>query len=48
VIQGKRDVEIAGILGLAAPTVSWHVHHVLAKLGATSRSALLATLPTGA
>lgn len=37
--QGKRDTEIAAIIGCASGTVSKHVEHVLAKLRAENRVA---------
>lgn len=53
VCRGKRDAEIAGILGVATKTVSKHVEHILAKLGASNRTvasnvarARLSVLPT--
>lgn len=43
IAQGKRDAEIAAILGCAPKTVSKHVENLLAKLGAETRlSAALA------
>jgi DNA-binding CsgD family transcriptional regulator len=39
IAQGKRDAEIAAILGCAARTVGKHVEHLLAKLGAETRLA---------
>jgi DNA-binding NarL/FixJ family response regulator len=39
IAQGKRDAEIALILGLAVKTVSKHVEHLLAKLNVESRAA---------
>jgi DNA-binding CsgD family transcriptional regulator len=39
VAQGKRDAEIAAILGISKKTVSKHVEHLLAKLGAETRTA---------
>ena len=39
VSKGKRDEEIAIILGCASTTVSKHVQHLIAKLGATTRAA---------
>lgn len=39
IAQGKRDAEIAGILGVATKTVSKHVENLLAKLGAETRLA---------
>ncbi len=40
--EGKRDGEIARILGLAPKTVGKHVEHVLAKLGVRNRTAAAA------
>jgi DNA-binding CsgD family transcriptional regulator len=40
--EGKRDGEIAIILGLAQKTVAKHVEHVLAKLGVRNRTAAIA------
>lgn len=37
IAQGKRDAEIAAILGCAPKTVGKHVEHLLAKLGAETR-----------
>lgn len=42
IAQGKRDEEIGIILGLARKTVGKHVEHVLAKLGASNRTAAVA------
>lgn len=42
VAQGKRDVEIAMILGISPRTVSKHVEHILAKLGVETRGAAVA------
>lgn len=42
--QGKRDAEIALILGIARRTVSKHVEHILAKLGCETRTAALSAL----
>lgn len=39
IAQGKRDAEIAVILGASAKTVSKHVEHILEKLGAETRLA---------
>ena len=36
--QGKRDAEIAAILGIATKTVSKHVENILRKMGANSRT----------
>lgn len=52
IIQGKRDSEIAIILGIASKTVSKHVERILAKLGVETRGAAVAAvvkvaLPTG-
>ena len=35
---GARNAELAEVLGVSAGTAKWHVAHVLAKLGATSRT----------
>jgi len=43
IAQGKRDAEIAEILGCAAKTVSKHVERILAKLGAETRLAAVRT-----
>jgi len=40
--QGKRDSEIAAIIGCAQATVSKHVEHILAKLAAPNRLAAVA------
>ncbi len=40
--QGKRDAEIAIILGISRRTVSKHVEHILAKLGVETRGAAVA------
>jgi DNA-binding CsgD family transcriptional regulator len=37
--EGKRDGEIAVILGIAPRTVTTHVERVLAKLGVRNRTA---------
>lgn len=42
IAEGKRDAEIATILGCAARTVSKHVETVLAKFGAETRLAAAA------
>ena len=39
IAQGKRDAEIAAILGIAKRTVSKHTEHLLAKLHAETRTA---------
>jgi DNA-binding CsgD family transcriptional regulator len=39
VIEGKRDREIAIILGLSPRTVEKHVCHILEKLGVETRTA---------
>lgn len=39
VAHGKRDADIAKILGVAPKTVSKHVEHLLAKLHAENRTA---------
>ncbi len=39
IAEGKRDAEIAVILGVAGRTVSKHVEHLLEKLGVESRCA---------
>ncbi len=44
--QGKRDAEIAVILGLAPKTVAKHVEHLLAKLHVTNRTAAVAATKT--
>ena len=35
---GARNAEVADALGMSAGTAKWHVAHVLAKLGVTSRT----------
>jgi LuxR family maltose regulon positive regulatory protein len=35
---GARNAQLAEALGVSAGTAKWHVAHVLAKLGATSRT----------
>lgn len=45
-VAGKRDTEIAAILCLATPSVSWHVYHILRKLRVGSRAAVLGALLT--
>ena len=35
---GARNAQVAAELGVSAGTAKWHVAHVLAKLGATSRT----------
>jgi DNA-binding CsgD family transcriptional regulator len=42
IADGKRDGEIAVILGLAPKTVGKHVEHVLRKLGVNNRTAAVA------
>ncbi len=37
--EGKRDAEIAVILGISAKTVGKHIEHILAKTGAANRTA---------
>jgi hypothetical protein len=37
--EGKRDSEIAVILGLSSRTVEKHVGHILEKLGVETRTA---------
>jgi DNA-binding CsgD family transcriptional regulator len=37
--EGKRNAEIAAILGLSSRTVSTHVEHILEKLGVETRTA---------
>jgi excisionase family DNA binding protein len=51
--QGLTDREIADALHISPRTVSWHVHHLLEKLGASSRRDAIARarqlrLPTSA
>ena len=43
--QGRQNREIAERLGIASGTVESHVHHILCKLGVSSRlqAVLLAT-----
>lgn len=41
-IEGKRDAEIAVILGISARTVQVHVASILAKLGVETRTAAVA------
>jgi DNA-binding CsgD family transcriptional regulator len=38
IVEGKRDAEIAAILGLSRRTVEKHVQHILAKLGVETRT----------
>jgi two-component system NarL family response regulator len=38
VAEGKRDREIALLLGLSEPTIRTHMTHILAKLGTRSRT----------
>ena len=45
---GKRNAEIAVILGISSRTVDKHVEHVLSRLGVETRSAAAATLAWGA
>lgn len=40
--QGARDADIAGQCGISPATAKKHVEHILAKLGARSRSAAVA------
>lgn len=40
--EGKRDAEVAVILGISRRTVSKHVEHILAKLGCETRTAAAA------
>ncbi len=42
--QGKRDAEIAQLLGISSRTVHHHVHAILRKLGVETRTAALAFL----
>ncbi len=42
IAEGKRDAEIAIILGIARRTVSKHVEHILAKIGCETRTAAIA------
>jgi DNA-binding CsgD family transcriptional regulator len=42
--EGKRNTEIAGILGLSAHTVRKHLENVFAKLGVETRTAAVAAL----
>ena len=37
--EGKRNAEIAAILGASVRTIHKHVQHILAKLGAETRTA---------
>lgn len=39
IVAGKRDAEIAAILGISARTVGKHIEHVLAKLSVETRTA---------
>ena len=39
VAHGKRDADIARILGIATKTVGKHIEHLLAKLHAENRTA---------
>lgn len=49
ITQGKRDAEIAVILGISPRTVNHHVQHILKKLGVETRTAavgcVMQTLP---
>lgn len=38
IVEGKRDAEIAAILGLSTRTVEKHVQHILEKLGVETRT----------
>jgi DNA-binding CsgD family transcriptional regulator len=38
-VEGKRDGEIAAILGASVNTIHKHVQHILAKLGVETRTA---------
>jgi DNA-binding CsgD family transcriptional regulator len=42
IAQGKRDSEISSIIACAPSTVSKHVEHILAKLGAETRTGCVA------
>lgn len=42
IAEGKRDGEIATILGVSRRTVNKHVEHILEKLGAETRTAAVA------
>lgn len=44
IAQGKRNSEIAVILGIAPRTVHKHVEHIFAKLGVETRTAAAASL----
>src|SRR5690606_35225220 len=39
IVEGKRNSEIATILGIAVRTVGKHVEHILEKLGVETRTA---------
>lgn len=43
IAQGKRDAEIAAVVGAAPRTVSKHVENILRKLGTETRTAAVAT-----
>lgn len=36
--QGRRNRDIAGVLGIAHSTVESHIHSILRKLGAANRT----------
>ncbi|MEY2576718.1 MAG: hypothetical protein QOF80_2205 [Verrucomicrobiota bacterium] len=38
IVEGKRDAEIAAILGLSTRTVEKHVQHILEKVGVETRT----------
>jgi DNA-binding CsgD family transcriptional regulator len=38
IVEGKRDAEIAAILGLSTRTVEKHVQHILEKLSVETRT----------
>lgn len=46
VAHGKRDADIAKILGIATKTVGKHVEHLLAKLHAENRTAAVSLART--
>ncbi len=48
VTEGKRDREIATILGISRRTVEKHVGHILEKLGVETRSGAINELHKGA